>query len=358
MTALTTPPASAAEPTPAPRSTWAHASGPVPHRTLLIGGAALLEGSFADAFAREVAGRTGHGVEVEAVLSDAPAPAELLPGRDLSRFDAVVVGLDPRTGTTGDAARALLAELAQRMTVGGALVVLVPSGRPGTEAQRELEAFADDVRGGIDALAAVVVLDDGAAGAERVARRARGVAAVTASRLIDPMVRFLPDDPFDEFARVDAVGPTGHHAAGWAEAFQDLVEAARTTYGTPSAALSIIDDETTRYFARSGNVAVALPRGKTVCNRVMRIFGGLILGDARLDQRFSALPEVKTGDVRFYAGYRITDRDGAPFGALCVFDSSPREVREEDLTALRDLALDAQRRLWELLPAAPTAPAA
>ena len=72
-------------------------------------------------------------------------------------------------------------------------------------------------------------------------------------------------------------------------------------------------------------------------------------------QLFTEGAEVKTGDVRFYAGYRITGPDGAPFGALCVFDSEPRDVQEEDLTALRDLALDAQRRLWNLLPAAPPA---
>ena len=167
--------------------------------------------------------------------------------------------------------------------------------------------------------------------------------------MIDPLVLTVPNDPFDEFDRVETILRVGRRYSDQAAAMQDLVEAARAQYGTPSAALSLIDDETTRYFARSGNVADLLPRGKTVCNRVMRLSGGLIMGDARLDDRFSRLPEVRSGDVRFYAGYRITGPDGAPFGALCVFDSHVREVEDRDLSPLRDLALEAQRRLWTLL---------
>jgi hypothetical protein len=52
--------------------------------------------------------------------------------------------------------------------------------------------------------------------------------------------------------------------------------------------------------------------------------------------------------VRFYAGYRIESADGAPLGSLCVFDPTPRgDVGEQDLVALRDLAIAAQRRLWD-----------
>src|SRR5205823_4558466 len=137
----------------------------------------------------------------------------------------------------------------------------------------------------------VVRLEDapGTTKAERTAGWAAEIATATSAALIDPMVRFLPDDPYDEDRRVDAVLQVGRSYTEWPATFDDLVEAARSTYGTPAAAMSIIDDETTRYFARSGNVAVSLPRGKTVCNRVMRIYGGLILGDARLDHRFSTL---------------------------------------------------------------------
>lgn len=345
--------------------TTAHSSGPIPYRALLVGGRSISgpDGrGLIDVLAERLAMLTGHGVDVESVDADPladPAAGDLLPGSDLSRIDALMIVLDPASsaGSTRGAVRAVLEGLAERLTPGSTVVAVVPPARAAQLSARELDRFATMVQDVAGALTPVLRLDDlrGSTAEGRVAAWADAIAAVTARAVIEPMVRFLPDDPYDEYLRADAVGAIGRRYTGWVGTFQDLVDTARSTYGTPSAAISIIDDETTRYFARSGSVAVELPRGKSVCNRVMRIFGGLILGDARLDHRFSGLPEVKTGDVRFYAGYRITGPDGAPFGALCVFDSEPRDVQDEDLTALRDLALTAQRRLWAVLPATPAA---
>jgi hypothetical protein len=67
-----------------------------------------------------------------------------------------------------------------------------------------------------------------------------------------------------------------------------------------------------------------------------------------MDLRFEGFPDVRSGDIRFWAGYRIESEDGAPLGSLCVFDAAPREVDEADLVALRDLAIALQRSLWEL----------
>jgi hypothetical protein len=342
----------------------AHASGPVPYRTLVIGGRAISDADdrgLVEAFAARFAELTGHGVDVELIagepLEDA-ASRDLVAGRDLSRIDALVVVLDPEHAAVGEreAVRGLLDGLALRLTPGSAIVAVVPSARTAELSVRELDRFTATVRDVAEALTPVVRLEElhGSPAEARVARWAASIAEVAARTVIDPMVRFLPDDPYDEYRRVDAVGAARKRSAAWADRFQDLVETARSTYGTRSAAISVIDDDTTRYVARSGNVAVARPRGKTVCNRVMRIFGGLILGDAQLDPRFSGLPEVRAGSVRFYAGYRITGPDGAPFGALCVFDSEPRVVQDEDLAALRDLAMDAQHRLWTALPSGPT----
>ncbi|MGT2426163.1 GAF domain-containing protein [Amnibacterium kyonggiense] len=310
----------------------------------------------ADAFAGRVAARTGHGVDAEISDGSPLAAADgdvVLPGRDLRRHDVVVLVVEPGRDLDASAARlrATVDDLERRMTVGAAVVIVVTASRSGSRTERGLDRFADLLREQASALTPVVRIDaaPGAPAAERVLRWAEAVADVASDALIDPLVRSIPDDPFDEFDRVDAVRDVGRRYVDWTAAFQDLVDTARSTYGTRSAAMSIIDDETTRYFTRSGHVAVELPRGKTVCNRVMRLYGGLIVGDARLDTRFSRLPEVRSGDVRFYAGYRITDPDGAPFGALCVFDSAVRTVSDEDLVVLRDLAIDAQRRLWSLL---------
>lgn len=340
----------------------AHASGPVPYRTLLLGGRLLADRATseldvppAEALATAMARRSSHGFDVEAL--DGPpesAAAELLASaRDVSRVDALVVVLAPRRdgaspADTRDRVAHLLADLAGRLTVGSAVVAVVPSPLASGLSRPELDGYTRLVQQAADALTLVVRLEDGDPGLsseERTAGWAEDIAERAADGLIEPMVRFLPDDPYDEFQRVDAVEAMGGRYGAWTSAFQEIVELARTTYGTSSAAMSLIDDERTHYFARSGGVAESLPRGKTVCNRVMRLYGGLIVGDAALDPRLASLPEVRTRDVTFYAGYRIEGPDGAPLGALCVFDPAPRTVEDRDLAPLRDLVVRTQRLL-------------
>ncbi|WP_375389904.1 hypothetical protein [uncultured Amnibacterium sp.] len=344
------------------RAASGHASGPVPYRALLLGGRLLADVTtptrqqpIADALAAALAARTGHGVDVQTSHDpSATAVADLLASdRDVSRLDALVVVLAPRRdgrtpAETRERLATVLADLTARLTVASALVVVVPSPLASGLTRHELDGFSRTVAEAADALVRVVRLEDGDPSLtpeERAALWAGDIAERTAGALVEPMVRFAPDDPFDEFLRVDAVERIeGRYGVPTAE-FQELVELARSTYGTAAAAMSLIDDERTHYFARTGGVAESLPRGKTVCNRVMRLYGGLIVGDAALDPRLSALPEVRTRDVVFYAGYRIEGPDGAPLGALCVFDDAPRVVDDADLAPLRDLVIRAERLL-------------
>lgn len=339
-----------------------HASGPVPYRALLLGGRLLAdvttperEQPMAEALAASLAAHTGHGVDIEASHGPtATAVTELLDSdRDLSRLDALVVVLAPRRDGLGptetrDLLTTMSTALTARLTVASPLVLVVPSPLASGLTRHELDAYARIVAEAADPLMRIVRLEDGdpvLTAAERTSLWAEEIAERTAGGLIEPMVRFIPDDPFDEFARVDAVEQIADRYGTANAEFQELVELARTTYGTASAAMSLIDDERTHYFARSGGVAESLPRGKTVCNRVLRLYGGLIVGDAALDPRLNALPEVRTRDVVFYAGYRIEGPDGAPLGALCVFDPEPRAVQDADLAPLRDLVIRAQRLL-------------
>lgn len=335
----------------------ASASGPAPYRTLLVGSAPVVgDEALATALAASLAQRTGHGVDVESVraqpLADA-ASDSVLAGRDLTRIDAVVVVLDAersRTGSSADAVRGLVAGLAQRLAAGSALVVVVPPPFVLGLTPRRIDELAATARAHTDALTPVVVLDDDAPGTSGDARAARWAAAIAdaaAAALIDPMVRFVPDDHYDEDLRLDAIDRLPPRDGLWVAQFQQIVEAARAGYGTEAAALSIVDTDHARYGVTVGFANKVIRRNQTICNRVLRTYGGLIVGDAQLDLRFQRNPDVRSGDVRFYAGYRIESEDGAPLGSLCVFDPAPRDgVGEQDLVALRDLAVEAQQRLW------------
>jgi hypothetical protein len=328
--------------------TRASASGPVPYRTLLLGGADLPDrAELAQAFAGELATRTGHGVDVEAVPIHALAHAATggLPlERDLSRIDAVVVVLDPpAAGAEGPAGVApLLQGLLRRLTVGAAVVLVVPAGTGAA-----LERLAEEAGAAADALTPVVRLEDLAAG-DRTRAWATAIGAATASCLIDPMVRFLADDHYDEELRLDAVDRLPPRDDAWVARFEQIVADAQAAYGTASAALSIVDADHARYSVRIGLDDPVIRRGHTLCNRALRTYGGLIVGDAQEDLRFQGFPDVRSGDLRFWAGHRIESEEGAPLGTLCVFDAEPRAVDEADLVRLRDLAVALQQSLWDL----------
>ena len=327
------------------------ASGPVPYRTLLLSDAEPADrAALADAFARELATRTGHGVDVEVVVTDALARAATggLPlERDLSRIDAVVVVLDPPSvvadGPVGVAP--MLQGLLRRLTVGAAVVLVVPAG-----SGPALERLADEAAAAADALTPVVRLDALAdrTAADRVGAWASAVGEATAGCLIDPMVRFLADDHYDEELRLDAVDRLPPRDDAWVARFEQIVADAQAAYGTTAAALSIVDADHARYSVRIGLDDPVIRRGHTLCNRALRTYGGLIVGDAQEDLRFQGFPDVRRGDLRFWAGHRIESEEGAPLGTLCVFDAEPREVDEADLVQLRDLAVALQRSLWDL----------
>lgn len=337
----------------------ASASGPVPYRVLLVCGAALpYPGALADAVARDVAARTGHGVDVEAVVADVLADAATggLPAeRDLTRVDAVITVLDPPQPSTEAASGVapLLGALMARLTVGAAVVLAVPA-EPG---KASLDRLADEAGRAADALTPVVRLDGPAdhADADRVERWGAVLGEAAAACLIDPVMRLLSDDHYDEDRRLDAVDRLPPRDEAWVARFERIVADAQAAYGTASAALSIVDADHANYSVRIGLDSPVIRRGQTLCNRAMRTYGGLIVGDAQEDLRFQGFPDVRSGDLRFWAGHRIESEEGAPLGTLCVFDSEPRAVDETDLVALRDLAVALQRSLWDLQRASATA---
>src|SRR5690606_18570447 len=53
-------------------------------------------------------------------------------------------------------------------------------------------------------------------------------------------------------------------------------------------------------------------------------------------------------EIRFYAGCPVRAPDGTALGTLCVIDHEPRDVEDEDVDALRDLAGLAEQELKSL----------
>ncbi|MET3769717.1 GAF domain-containing protein [Marisediminicola sp. UYEF4] len=125
-----------------------------------------------------------------------------------------------------------------------------------------------------------------------------------------------------------------------------VVSIAQRALGTASALFTVIDGDRQWHKARSGVDMTEIARKDAFCDFTIRTREGMVVCDAREDPRFRDKPYV-TGEpfIRFYAGYPIESPTGERIGALCVFDSKPREESDVDMVYLRELARLAQREL-------------
>ena len=345
----------------------ARASGPAPYRILAVGGD-LLAGhgvlthdlALTGSLARGLARLLGHGVDVQSVVAHRTtlaATARALRSRDLSRIDALVLVLD-QVGDRWHVARAatrvnkLVEDLSNRMVPGASITLVVPPRAVWQRSERDMATLAMAVRDGAAALTRVVHLTGRLqvqGHAQLYKTWAETIATSMAESLIDPLVWLDAVDQIDEPRRQTAVRRLGPLDAGWQAAFRRIVEFSSRAYGTSCASISIVDGDRTRYLSRRGFDIEALEREQSLCELALRTHGGLIVGDAKADPRFNTFPVVQSGQVRFYAGYRIESPDGQPVGVVCVFDDQPRPVLSQDIALLRDFATAAERRIWELM---------
>ena len=84
----------------------------------------------------------------------------------------------------------------------------------------------------------------------------------------------------------------------------------------------------------------AVMRGDvSFCSYVVGQSGAVVVADAALDPRFALDPlVVGPPHIRFFAGIPLRFPDGDLWGTLCIMDANAREMTDEELAVLRDLA--------------------
>ena len=116
----------------------------------------------------------------------------------------------------------------------------------------------------------------------------------------------------------------------------------------PTALVSLVEAERQRFLGKVGQTASETPRDTSFCSHAMLGAALLEVPDATMDPRFAAFDMV-TGPqgVRYYAGHPLISHEGAPLGALCVIDTSPRTRLLDDTQrmGLEVLAQAVMRRL-------------
>jgi diguanylate cyclase (GGDEF)-like protein/PAS domain S-box-containing protein len=150
-----------------------------------------------------------------------------------------------------------------------------------------------------------------------------------------PMIPFPPD----EAERRALLGSLNLLDTAPEPVFDRITRLASRLLNTPLALFSLIDIHRQWYKSRVGIDIDETPREQSLCAHTLVQASPLVVADASLDPRFRDNPLV-IGDphVRFFASVPIRAGSGVIIGTLCVLAPVPRQLPEDDLQALLDLA--------------------
>lgn len=123
------------------------------------------------------------------------------------------------------------------------------------------------------------------------------------------------------------------------EKFDRVTRLAKKLFSVPIALVSLVDESRQWFKSSAGIDATETPREISFCGHAIHDNHAFVVEDASKDQRFFDNPLVVSDpNIRFYAGHPITAPTGENIGTLCLIDTKPRTLSDDDLASLNDLA--------------------
>lgn len=152
----------------------------------------------------------------------------------------------------------------------------------------------------------------------------------------------LPVPPHNEAMRLEVLNSLNLIDAAPEERFDRVTRLAKRLFNVPVAKVTLVASDTIFTVSCAGaeaDTGTHIPRELSFCGLAILCDDILVVPDALLDPRFRDSPLV-TGEphIRFYAGCPLTVAGGCRLGTLCLVDTVPRTLTEEDIKLLRDLA--------------------
>lgn len=147
-----------------------------------------------------------------------------------------------------------------------------------------------------------------------------------------------PDIPLNEAERLHALRALQILDSSHEERFDRVTRLARRLFGVPISLVSLIDEDRQWFKSAQGLEVSETSREVSFCGHAINQAGLFIVPNVLNDERFFDNPLVTDApNIRFYAGYVLKVRQGINIGTLCLIDSKPREMDEEDQQLLQDL---------------------
>lgn len=120
---------------------------------------------------------------------------------------------------------------------------------------------------------------------------------------------------------------------------QEIVMLASVICNSPIALITLMDYDIQLIKAKVGVDVEEMPRNTSFCTHAIQIDKIMVVKDATKDVRFANAPVVVNNPhIRFYASANLKSYDGFNVGTLCVYDTKPKDLTEQQLECLSALA--------------------
>jgi len=128
------------------------------------------------------------------------------------------------------------------------------------------------------------------------------------------------------------------------EEFDEIVRIASKICNAPMSVVTLLDSQRQWFKAKVGNLGSETKRDVSFCGHAIMGDGIMEIPNALDDERFVDNPLVTNNpNIRFYAGMPLVTQRGYKIGTLCVIDTVPRNLDEDQLESLETLARQVMR---------------
>jgi len=150
----------------------------------------------------------------------------------------------------------------------------------------------------------------------------------------------------NEVSRLKALHELGLLTSPSDERFERVTRLAKAIFDMPIVLISFIDKDVQFFKSSVGIDLTQTPKNISFCMHAIKEDKLMVVEDALEDERFKTNQLVLgKPHIRFYAGAVLRSYEQYAIGTLCIIDTKPRTLTEQQKTLLLDLAQGAQNEL-------------